>query len=320
VGRLTKPASRNATRQCGTAAIPGQRPASSNRYGAPRAAWYPVGQSLALRGGRVLRARLHGEDVDVREEGGRISVFRSGGSPDWAATAHLGLIWLCAEPGLSPVPDLFDAGEFGADHWISSACLIVRADYDQAVLGLVDPAHVPMIHDAWWWRSPKARRVKTKMYDPSPYGFTARAADAFASAKAYNLVGQEREISIEFRLPSIRVERIASGPRRVLNMTSVTPLDADTVALRNVTYSNIGALKWLAAPGSAWSRAFLRQDARILEQLEPVDQASRSPLFAGDPDQPSLWYFACKRALHQAQTRGKTYAPPFGPAVLTWLT
>jgi phenylpropionate dioxygenase-like ring-hydroxylating dioxygenase large terminal subunit len=45
---------------------------------------------------------------------------------------------------------------------------------DHAVVGLMDPAHVPFVHRAWWWRADPNLSEEVKAFDPSPYGFTMR--------------------------------------------------------------------------------------------------------------------------------------------------
>ena len=289
------------------------RQPSDRRFGAPIQAWYPVAR--ADRRGGVCRARLHGEWIDL-----------SGGVPQgdirttdcglWQLTNRFDLIWACPASAIA-CPDLPDAPK-------SRLVLIAYseepalADYDQAVLGLLDPAHVPMIHDSWWWRSQK-RRTKTKAYAPSPFGFTAVASDAFASTPAYDLVSRERKVSIEFRLPSIRLERVTARNFELLNLTTITPLAEGELLLRNLILCSADALRFIHPMLSALGRSFLRQDVAVLERLE-----GRSPdlplVFAGDPDRPSAFYFASKAALSRAQRDGGVYKNPVEPEVLRWST
>lgn len=203
---------------------------------------------------------------------------------------------------------------------IACSELIVEADYDQTVLGLVDPAHVPMVHTAWWWRFSDQRRIKTKNYVPTPFGFTATAADAFASAPAYELVGKEREVTIEFRLPSTRIERVRGGRVQLLNITTVTPIASGRVLLRNVIYSSARPLRWLYPALSAVGRAFLEQDARILRRLDAHASTHQPLLFVGEPDQPSAWYFQCKMALARTVSGPDPFVNPVKPSQLRWRT
>ncbi len=258
--------------------------------------------------------RLHDEWIDLPGAKGETPGLTNCGR--WRLTERFGLVWACPAGSAAP-PDL--PSPPGAPlTLIAYSEAPARADYDQAVLGLLDPAHVPMIHDSWWWRS-QARRTKTKAYTPSPFGFTAVAADAFASTPAYDLVSTDRKVTIEFRLPSIRLERVTARDFDLINLTTVTPLADGEVVLRNLILCSAGALRFAMPMLSALGRTFLRQDIAILERLE-----GRSPhlplVFAGDPDRPSAFYFASKAALSKAQREDGDYRNPVAPEVLKWVT
>lgn len=287
------------------------------RFGPPPEAWYPVARVDAVRA--RLSVRLLGEDVCLLRD--KSGVIVTDGDI-WAVQTHLGLVWLrrIGDPA-AVVPSLID-DEAGTPSFPMIACSEVEleADYDQTVLGLVDPAHVPMVHTAWWWRSSGRRRVKTKDYVPSPFGFTATAADAFASAPAYELAGQDRKVTIEFRLPSTRIERVRGGRLELLNITTVTPLAPGRVMLRNVIYSSVRPLRWLYPALSALGRAFLEQDAGILRRLDSHASIHQPLLFVGEPDQPSAWYFQCKMALAKATGGNDGFVNPVRPTILKWRT
>ncbi len=91
------------------------------------------------------------------------------------------------------------------------------------------------------------------------------------------------------------------------------------MALRNLIFCNVRALTAARPPLSWLGRRFLGQDAAILNQLEGRELGP-NPLFAGPPDQPSLWYYACKRALLKAQETGAAFENPVKPSILKWKT
>ena len=37
---------------------------------------------------------------------------------------------------------------------------------DHGIIGLMDPAHGPFVHQAWWWRSRASIHEKTKHFEP----------------------------------------------------------------------------------------------------------------------------------------------------------
>jgi len=45
------------------------------------------------------------------------------------------------------------------------------SDVDQGVLGLLDPAHGPYVHQSWYWRSSHKQKDKQKTFEPIPNGF-----------------------------------------------------------------------------------------------------------------------------------------------------
>ena len=39
---------------------------------------------------------------------------------------------------------------------------------DHGIVGLMDPAHGPFVHQSWWWRSRRSIRDKEKTFEPIP--------------------------------------------------------------------------------------------------------------------------------------------------------
>jgi len=301
------------------AAEPAHGRGADRRAGPPAGAWYPVAFTRDMTPGRTLNRRVLGQQVRITQHGdGDYRIAAASG--DWAVRRHLGLVWGCSQPDLDPLPELVADDGLDDRHIIARTRCVVRTDYDQAVLGLVDPAHVPMVHNAWWWRSSKRRRLKTKDYQPSPYGFTARSCDRFTSAPLYKLFGGEVDVSIEFRLPSVRVERTQGENGRILNLTTVTPIGFRGAVLRNVLYADIPALKFASPLLSVLGQTFLGQDADILRKFHPSVIGDHPRLFVGDPDRPSMWYFAAKSALQKAQSDSAPFRNPVRSTQLNWYT
>src|SRR2546423_10091660 len=80
--------------------------------------------------------------------------------------------------------------------WVESQTF--HCGIDDAVIGLMDPAHAPYVHGRWWWR--KTPRVKTKDYAPLPNGFVMQRHPP--SKPAYRLLGSDVTTEITFQLPS----------------------------------------------------------------------------------------------------------------------
>jgi phenylpropionate dioxygenase-like ring-hydroxylating dioxygenase large terminal subunit len=234
---------------------------------------------------------------------------------------YAGLVWVCAAPSADLAPPLVDLGPLADLSPISLVTKPVRSSFDQVVLGLVDPAHVPLVHQSWWWRrSGRPRQIKTKIYAATEYGFTARASAPRKSGPVYAIFGRDLEVNIEFRLPGVRIERIEAGQRKFYNMTCVTPVTNRQCMLLNVIYSNVGALRFLKPAADRVAGIFLQQDRRLLEMLEDASPYFRSMIFVGDPDTPARWYFMLKRELADAQARSRPFRNPVSGGTLRWQT
>jgi phenylpropionate dioxygenase-like ring-hydroxylating dioxygenase large terminal subunit len=289
--------------------------------GPPRNAWYPVAAAAEARRRVGRTVQLCGSTLGLeRVPGASVPQVRDLASGALRpAIEHLGLLWVSADT-VAGLPDLVELPGMETPRRIAGVQVAARCDFDQAVLGLVDPAHVPMLHTSWWWRPrSRPRKPKRKAYTPSPFGFTTRAEDATSSAGVYAIGGAPPEVSIEFRLPGVRVEHIKLGGLRLANVTTVTPLSDEVQVLRNIIYADKRWAVVLRPLLEYLGRIFLKQDVQMLERLHCTD-SSKSFLFFGDPDLPSLWYFKLKRELARRAHDGEPFNNPTPIQSLRWLT
>src|ERR1700678_601495 len=85
---------------------------------------------------------------------------------------------------------------------------------DQAIVGLMDPAHGPFVHQSWWWRSRRSIREKRKTFEPIPQGFRMSSHAPSANSGPYKLLrfyGGEVTTQIDFVLPNVRTEQVRCG-------------------------------------------------------------------------------------------------------------
>ncbi len=80
-----------------------------------------------------------------------------------------------------PVPEL---PKFGGKFETAQLHAELPCGVDQAIIGLMDPAHGPFVHQAWWWRSRHSIREKEKQFEPIPNGFRMSAARAVGQQRA----------------------------------------------------------------------------------------------------------------------------------------
>ena len=75
------------------------------------------------------------------------------------------LVFVSSDPRFADAPP--PAPEFALGDFTKPKFVIERifaATMDNAVVGLMDPAHVPYVHDQWWWRPPSSgKRLKQKL-------------------------------------------------------------------------------------------------------------------------------------------------------------
>jgi phenylpropionate dioxygenase-like ring-hydroxylating dioxygenase large terminal subunit len=236
----------------------------------------------------------------------------------YAAIEVQGNIWvyLGDDPaGAPPVPVLPDVGERGPDLYeaVRFPCSI-----DHAVVGLMDPAHGPFVHRAWWWRSRRSIHEKAKSFAPAPFGFTMLRHAPSANSNAYRLLGGKPETEITFCLPSIRIEQIRAGRHAVVNLTAVTPLGPGESEINHAIYWTLpwfGPLKPVLRP---FVRAFLRQDRDVMVLQQAGLRHDPPLLLINDADTQAKWYYRLKNEYARARAENRPFVNPVKERVLRW--
>ena len=87
---------------------------------------------------------------------------------------------------------------------------------DHGIIGLMDPAHGPFVHQAWWWRSRHSIHEKKKNFEPIPNGFRMSAHTPSSNSAPYKLLrlyadADSITTTIDFVLPNLRSEMIRAG-------------------------------------------------------------------------------------------------------------
>jgi phenylpropionate dioxygenase-like ring-hydroxylating dioxygenase large terminal subunit len=236
----------------------------------------------------------------------------------YAAVEVQGNIWvyLGDDPaGAPPVPVLPDVGERGPDLYEAVRFL---CSIDHVVVGLMDPAHGPFVHRAWWWRSRRSIHEKAKSFAPAPFGFTMLRHAPSANSNAYRLLGSKPETEITFRLPSVRIEQIRTGRHAVVNLTAVTPLGPGESEINHAIYWTLrwlGPLKPLLRP---FVRAFLRQDRDVMVLQQQGLRHDPPLLLINDADTQAKWYYRLKNEYARARAENRPFVNPVKERVLRW--
>lgn len=230
--------------------------------------------------------------------------------------AH-GLIWIHHGEGApSPPTDLDLSAQFRP---LTVTQVDARADYDEAVIGLIDPAHTPFVHRQWWWREGAALKEKTKTFEPTALGFKMPAHQPSSNSRIYRMFGGAPTTEIEFRLPGVRIETIRLGTRRIVGLTGITPTEEGRVQILHVIYADALILRTLRPLVARMARDFLAQDGAILDaQSENLSRAPHRPLYMGDADELAKRYLLLKRAW---ASRGEVgFLNPTPAMTLHWRT
>jgi len=241
---------------------------------------------------------IHVRSYPVREVQGNIWVF-FGGDP--AAAPEIPLI--AGFDGAAP--DLVESVSFAAA-------------IDHAVVGLMDPAHGPFVHRAWWWRSRRSIRLKAKAFTPSPFGFTMDRHAPSTNSRAYRLLGGRPQTEIVFRLPSIRIEQIRAGRHIVGNLTAITPVDVRVTEINHCVYWTAPWLTVLKPFLRHYVRAFLHQDREIMQRQQQGLRYDPPLTLIDDADTQAKWYYRLKREYRRARAEGRPFQNPVEPRTLEW--
>jgi phenylpropionate dioxygenase-like ring-hydroxylating dioxygenase large terminal subunit len=102
---------------------------------------------------------------------------------------------------------------------------VFNAHMDDAVVGLMDPAHVPFVHNQWWWRPPSAGlKLKEKPFVPTTRGWAIDRHSPSSNSKLYRWIfGGDVQTEIRFQLPGYRWEIVSNDTARLLTLTCLTP-------------------------------------------------------------------------------------------------
>lgn len=230
-----------------------------------------------------------------------------------------GLVWIYRGEGApeTPAPDIGLPASYNPN-------MVTTVDsegpFDEAVIGLVDPAHTTVVHKQWWWREGAPRHDKTKRFEPTLLGFKMPAHRPSSNTRIYKFVGGAPTTEIEFRLPALRLEHIRTDRRRILGLTAMTPTEANRTRIVHVIFWDFALLDFLRPVAQAMANDFLAQDGAILSlQNENLKRADHRPLYFSDADEPAKWYLKLKRAWEsRKETSG--FTNPLAPAELRWRT
>jgi phenylpropionate dioxygenase-like ring-hydroxylating dioxygenase large terminal subunit len=189
---------------------------------------------------------------------------------------------------------------------------------DHAVVGLMDPAHGPFVHKAWWWRSKKSIHAKAKKYAPSHLGFTMVSHKPSSNSTLYKILGGDITTEISFQLPGIRVEHIKAGRNEVLGLTTCTPLTDNETEVIQTFFWNIGWIAPFKPIAQRVARVFLGQDRNMVTIQQRGLKFNPRMMLIQDADVPAMWYYRLKKEWADAVASKSQFVNPVPETTLRW--
>lgn len=240
-----------------------------------------------------------------------------------------GYAWVYVpEPGLGrtrtgELPPVPEVPKFSTKFRSAHLTADLPCNVDHGIIGLMDPAHGPFVHQSWWWRKQASIHEKEKHFEPIPEGFRMSAHAPSGNSAPYKLLGVYGEpitTTIDFVLPNRRYETIRCGDKWFASLTTVTPTQPnacriDVYAAWNVFHS----IPFVTTIAKFFGKRFVRQDqVTMIQQAEGL-KYDPSLMLIDDADRPAKWYFALKQArLDAAHTGEPARHPMSGPISLRW--
>jgi phenylpropionate dioxygenase-like ring-hydroxylating dioxygenase large terminal subunit len=196
---------------------------------------------------------------------------------------------------------------------------------DHGIIGLMDPAHGPFVHQAWWWRSRHSIHEKQKHFEPIPNGFRMSAHTPSSNSAPYKLLrlysdADSITTTIDFTLPNLRSETIRAGKHWFSSLTTVTPITRNRCRIDVVAAWNI--FRWVPFGAELLKfvfAKFVEQDRRTMELQAEGLAHNPHLMLIDDADRPAKWYFQLKAAHLEARRTGTEMKHPMsGPVTLKW--
>jgi phenylpropionate dioxygenase-like ring-hydroxylating dioxygenase large terminal subunit len=226
-----------------------------------------------------------------------------------------------AEPRL-PLPEVPKFSERFKTAYLTAD---LPCSVDHGIIGLMDPAHGPFVHQAWWWRSRHSIHEKQKTFEPIPNGFRMSAHTPSSNSAPYKLLrlyakAESITTTIDFVLPNLRLETIRAGKYWFASLTTVTPITRSQCRIDVVACWNI--FRWVPFGPQLLKFVFARfveQDRRTMELQSEGLKSNPHLMLIDDADRPAKWYFGLKAAHLEAQRNGGEMRHPMsGPVTLKW--
>ena len=235
-----------------------------------------------------------------------------------------GYIWVYMNaPGTRLPESVVEAPKlntFSASYKLTHLECNLPSHVDHGIIGLMDPAHGPFVHQSWYWRSRHSIHEKEKKFEPIPNGFRMSPHAPSSNSAPYRMLqkytGAPVTTTIDFVLPNMRTEEIRSGKLWFSSRATVTPVRRDLCRIDFVAAWNLLLPVWVFR---IFAEKFLRQDQETMIQQAEGLKHNPKLMLIDDADRPAKWYFGLKANLLESRRTGAPMIHPMGgPVTLRW--
>jgi phenylpropionate dioxygenase-like ring-hydroxylating dioxygenase large terminal subunit len=215
--------------------------------------------------------------------------------------------------------------KFGGQYRIARLTADMPVTVDHGIIGLMDPAHGPFVHQAWWWRSRHSIHEKQKNFEPIPNGFRMSAHTPSSNSAPYRLLrfyadADAITTTIDFVLPNLRLETIRAGKYWFSSLTTVTPVTRAQCRIDVVACWNL--FRWFPFASELLKfvfAKFVEQDRQTMKDQAEGLKHDPHLMLIDDADRPAKWYFQLKAAHLESRRTGTEMTHPMqGPVTLRW--
>ncbi len=229
-------------------------------------------------------------------------------------------VWMRGEGRSQAEPDheppVFPGAIGSRPHLVETR--VFESHIDHAVVGLMDPAHGPYVHQQWWWRSKRSIHEKAKAFEPRQEGFAMVRHPPSTNSRAYRILGGEPATEISFRLPGYRWEHVQVGNRQVLALTCLTPLTDTSTQITQLFWSDHWIFRIARPLLRLGVKAFLKQDGGMVDLQNDGLRHDPSLLWIDDADSQAKWYQQLKREWMASRAEARPFSNPLRPTTLKW--
>jgi phenylpropionate dioxygenase-like ring-hydroxylating dioxygenase large terminal subunit len=195
---------------------------------------------------------------------------------------------------------------------------------DDGIVGLMDPAHGPFVHQCSWWRTKASIHEKAKTFEPIPNGFRMVPHAPSTNSGPYKLLNLFYDgpltTTIDFVLPNQRFEFVQCGSLFVSSRATVTPISDQQCRIDFTAAWN--CLRWVPFSKTIFryfANIFMTQDREVMERQAIGLRYKPALMLIDDADTPAKWYYQLKAAYVASAQSGQPLDHPLKERVtLRW--